>query len=433
MDNKLNFEIPYVEDLPQSWGAIQNRYLFLENKVKVGESFSNYQLLSLTTLGVKEKDINASGGKVPESYENYLAISKNQLIFCLFDLDVSAVFSGISRYNGMITSAYNAYDTTSKINVEYADYWFQYVFTNRYYMMYSKNIRYSVTGQSFKSIYTPVPPLDIQERIVSVLNSKTSKIDKLITNQQKQIEKLKAYKQSLISEVVTKGLNPNVEFKDSGIEWIEKIPLNWDIKPFKVVFKLNKGISITKEDLVDEGVPVINYGEIHSKYGFEFNPLANQLKCINPEVYENANPNTILQKGDFVFCDTSEDLEGSGNFSILNDDQLVVAGYHTIVAKPMIYFDSRYLAYLFTSDYWRIQIRSKVYGIKLYSITQSILKSISLILPPQDDQLRISSFLDSKVNRIERIIEIKKMKINELNNYKKSLIYEYVTGKKEVS
>ena len=141
----------------------------------------------------------------------------------------------------------------------------------------------------------------------------------------------------------------------------------------------------------------------------------------------------ILNKGDFVFCDTSEDLEGSGNFTILNDEQLVAAGYHTIVAKTKIECDSRYLAYLFTSDYWRFQVRSRVYGIKLFSITQSILKTTTLVLPPLDEQLRISSFLDSKIDGFNRIIEILKEKNKNLEEYKKSLIYEYVTGKKEVS
>ena len=138
-----NSGIEWIEGLPETWQEIPNRYLFIDHSVKVGESWKDYQLLSLTTSGVKEKDVNAGGGKVPDSYENYQTVEMGDMIFCLFDLDCSAVFSGLSNYNGMITSAYDVFMPNSKyLNNLYVDYWFQYVFSNRYYKMYSKNIRY---------------------------------------------------------------------------------------------------------------------------------------------------------------------------------------------------------------------------------------------------------------------------------------------------
>ena len=239
MNKKTENITPFIKNIPCGWKLIQNRFLFKEDKKKVGKSFSNYQLLSLTTKGVREKDIN-TGGKVPESYESYQMVRNGQIVFCLFDLDCSAVFSGISNFDGMITSAYNVYDSTNLISNKFADYWFQYIFTNRYYKIYSKNIRYTITNDMFKSILTLVPPHKTQNLIVAILDKKCSQIDNLITNQQQQIEKLKQYKQSLITEVVTKGLDSNVPMKDSGVEWIGEIPEHWEIRKIKYISTIEK-------------------------------------------------------------------------------------------------------------------------------------------------------------------------------------------------
>ena len=213
--------MPFCKLVPIEWSVIPNRYLFIGHSMKVGEKSNEYQLLSLTTNGVKEKDINASGGKVPTSYDNYQTVEKGDMIFCLFDLDCSAVFSGLSSFDGMITSAYDVFKPNEKyIDKHFIEYWFAYVFSNRYYKMYSKSIRYTITSDMFKSILSPVPPIEQQRVIGNLLDQKCTQIDALITNQQKQIEKLKAYKQSLITETVTKGLNPDVPMKDSGLEWV---------------------------------------------------------------------------------------------------------------------------------------------------------------------------------------------------------------------
>lgn len=423
------YESWFSKGFPQIWEVSRVKELISTIR-KEKNKLENTPVLSLTIDGVKLKT-NLNEGMNPETYIGHQLVYPGDLVICLRDLD-GPLLVGISEYYGCTSNLYVVLQFANQ-NLDYYNYIFKTMDFLRVIDDFSYGMRHSYNISQFSQLRLPAPKLCIQDKIVKKLNEVELKIDLLIANQQQQIEKLKEYKQSLISEVVTKGLDPNVEFKDSGIEWIEKIPKNWELIPFKLAFNLNKGISITKDNLVDEGVPVINYGEIHSKYGFEFNPLENPLRCIDNKIFGQANSNTILQKGDFVFCDTSEDLEGSGNFTILNDDQLVVAGYHTIVAKSKINFDSRYLAYLFTSDDWRFQIRSRVYGIKLFSITQAILKNISLILPSYDEQLKISILLDTKVKAIDRTIQIKKAKIDKLAEYKKSLIYEYVTGKKEIS
>lgn len=195
--------IDWIGKIPEHWRLIPNKYLFVETTDKVGKHWASYDLLSLTTSGVKIKDINNIGGKMPDNYEKYLIIKKGQMIFCLFDLDMSAVFAGITTADGMITSAYNAYNATDLINTRFANYFFQFVFINRTYKLYSKNIRYTVTTDVFNSIKTAVPPLGEQKKIADFLDDKCGQIDEITKATREEIETLKQYKQSLIYEYVT--------------------------------------------------------------------------------------------------------------------------------------------------------------------------------------------------------------------------------------
>jgi type I restriction enzyme S subunit len=214
--------------------------------------------------------------------------------------------------------------------------------------------------------------------------------------------------------------------KPSGIEWMEDIPAEWNVKRLGFLFTFGKGLSITKEDLQDEGIPCVNYGEIHSKYGFEVNPAVNHLRCVS-EKYLRTDKKSLLKYGDFLFADTSEDLEGSGNFTYLNSNDKAFAGYHTIILRLREEIDRRYVAYLFDSIFFRTQIRNKVWGIKVYSITQPVLKNAKIILPPPKEQQAIAAFLDAQCAKIDGIIAEMEQQIAILKQYKTSLITEAVT------
>lgn len=193
---------------------------------------------------------------------------------------------------------------------------------------------------------------------------------------------------------------------------------------------MNKGLSITKENLEDNGIPVISYGEIHSKYGFNFDPTKDFVRNV-PESFVQSDKQAILHKGDFVFADTSEDIEGSGNFTCFTGNVTTFAGYHTVILKAKANFNHQYVAYLFDSKIFRSQIQKNVQGIKVFSITQRILKDQWIWLPPIEVQENIVSFLDKKRIIINQMIDNKIAELMELESYKKALIYEYVTGKKE--
>ncbi|TPU91431.1 restriction endonuclease subunit S, partial [Acinetobacter baumannii] len=208
-------------------------------------------------------------------------------------------------------------------------------------------------------------------------------------------------------------------------------PEHWKLLQTRHIFNFGKGLTITKEDLSDEGIPCINYGEIHSKYGFEFNPLDNPLKCVSHDFIES-NKNCLLNEGDFIFADTSEDLEGSGNFSYLNQKSTVFAGYHTIIARPKSGLNHRYLAYMFDSNAYRGQVRTEMKGVKVYSVSQGVLKSRLAWLPPIEEQDQIVKLLDEKTSKIDTLIAKQRELIAKLKNYRTSIISHAVTGKIDV-
>lgn len=409
--------IPFCEYIPDKWQVLQNRYLFCNHSVKVGENYNEYQLLSLTTSGVKKKDINASGGKVPTSYYNYQTVSNGDMIFCLFDLDCSAVFSGLSSFEGMITSAYDVFKPEEKyVDKHYIEYWFQYVFSYRYYKMYSKSIRYTITSDMFKAITTPVPPIEEQRRIGEYLDSKCTQIDALISNAQQQIEKLKAYKQSVITETVTKGLDPDVTMKDSGVEWIGEIPEDWEVTKFGRICKVKSNL-VHPENYPD----YIQIAPDNIEKG-----SGKLLPCQTVKESGVISDNHLFYKGQIIYSKIRPILN---KVTIAPFDGLCSADMYPIETTQ----NYRYVLYYMLSNLFLIQVKMVTENrVKMPKINQEEISQIMTVFPSVEGQNEIVTFLDKKCTQIDSLIAIKQQKIEKLQKYKKSLIYEYVTGKKEV-
>jgi type I restriction enzyme S subunit len=215
-------------------------------------------------------------------------------------------------------------------------------------------------------------------------------------------------------------------YKDSGIEWLGEIPEHWEVNRLKNVFLFCTGLSITKKNLQDKGIPCVNYGEIHSKYGFEVDPNIHPLKCVEKS-YLTTKKKALLSKGDFIFSDTSEDIEGSGNFTYLNSDTQTFAGYHTIVAKLQQKGNYRFIAYLLDSIDFRTQIQNNVAGIKVYSITQGLLKRLNIFFPPPKEQTTIANYLDRKTKAIDKKINLLTQKTAKYKELRKAIINQTVT------
>ncbi|WP_221076057.1 restriction endonuclease subunit S [Agarivorans aestuarii] len=216
------------------------------------------------------------------------------------------------------------------------------------------------------------------------------------------------------------------DYKDACIDWLGAIPEHWMTSKLRYTFSFGKGLTITKENLKDTGVPCVSYGEVHSKYGFEVDPLRHPLKCVDEE-YIQSSPYALLKNGDIVFADTSEDIDGSGNFTQLVSDELVFAGYHTIIARPFDRECCRFYAYLLDSKELRTQIRHAVKGVKVFSITQAILRGVNIWLPPLEERAKIASFLDHETAKIDTLIDKQQQLIELLKEKRQAVISHAVT------
>lgn len=216
------------------------------------------------------------------------------------------------------------------------------------------------------------------------------------------------------------------EMKDSGLDWIAQIPKNWSTNKMKYLFSNGKGLSITKENLIETGLPVINYGQIHSKSNFGTDIKPELLRFVDYS-YQVLYPQCEIFQHDFVFADTSEDYDGCGNCAYKRDDTVLFGGYHSIIMHSIYNEDNRYYAYLFKTDCWRKQLREVASGVKVFSITQKALMNCSLIVPPKDEQKAISDYLDSKCAEYEAIVSDIHQQIENLEEYKRSVIIETVT------
>lgn len=295
------------------------------------------------------------------------------------------------------------------------------------------NVVKILNAQNQGKICCTCPSMSEQEAIAGYLDRKCGAIDETIEKQKSVIEKLKEYKQSIITQAVTKGLDKSAPMKDSGIEWLGQIPQHWEVEKLKTLFSFGKGLSITKDNLTEAGIPVISYGQIHSKSNTG-TQISDELIRYVPETYLENNIQSLVNIGDFIFADTSEDIEGAGNCVFVDKQLTLFAGYHSIILKNKEhdYNLGKYLSYLFKTDLWRIQVRANVNGIKVYSITQKVLKQITALVPSKNEQKQIAEFLDKKCSEIDKTIEDKEKLIEKLVEYKKSLIYECVTGKRRV-
>ncbi len=215
-------------------------------------------------------------------------------------------------------------------------------------------------------------------------------------------------------------------YKDSGIKWFGDIPSHWGVEPFGRHFRYGKGLPITKANLLPEGVAVISYGQIHSKLNTGTAMTEHLVRFVSPE-YLKTNPQSLLKKNDFIFADTSEDVEGSGNCAFNDYPEHIFAGYHTVIARPVDLQFPRYYAYLFQSQSWKSQIQSFVNGVKVYSINKSILKKSSLLFPPLDEQKTIVAFLDKKTKEIDDLVAQVEREIVLLKEYKQAEIARVVT------
>lgn len=417
MRQMKNSGISWVGEIPQDWEIQRNKYIFKIKKDIVLPTKS-YQLLSLTTNGIKEKDEDDTSGKVPENYDGYQIVRKHDLVMCLFDLDCSAVFSGLSYYDGMISPAYKILKIDNSVSDErYYAYWFNYVSSKRYYKQYSKSLRYTLNADEFNRLFSPVPPLEEQQCIADFLDRECERIDKLKADIQAQIDTLEQYKRSVITEAVTHGLNHDVFMKDSGAGWMPIVPQHWRVEKLKY-------------NLCQRSVKNQTDKQVLSLYR-EYGIVPKDSRDDNHNVTsEDVSDYRYVRVGDFV---VNKMKAWQGSVAVSNYEGIVSPAYYVYEFSNNS-FNKKYFHYLIRNKTYTTEFRRLSGGIRegQWDLSSEALENILILIPPLDEQQAIAEYLDHKCAEMEQIISSKKAQLETLDDYKKSLIYEYVTGKKEV-
>jgi|APSaa5957512535_1039671.scaffolds.fasta_scaffold13541_2 type I restriction enzyme, S subunit len=420
-----NVKFTWLEDSPKHWGQKKVKHLFKYSKEKI-ENPEDYPILSLTMRGVKERDVSSNEGQLPDTFNGYSLLKKNQLVFNPMDLISGWVDS--THIEGIISPSYRIIEPLSNdIIIEYYRYYFQKLYKEKVLFPFGEGVHYqyrwglgSVTLMNFPLLY---PSKKEQQQIVSFLDDKTQKIDSLIQQKEKKIELLKEKRTSLINHVVTKGLDSKVEMKDSGVEWIRETPNHWKLLKLWLIIKDTQLGGNYNSSPGFEGVPLMKMGNINRE-------VMNLKKVEYIEKNTSFDEKHILKYGDFLFnTRNSEELVGKVSlwknelqFSLYNSNILKIDYKEEI--------DNHFMNYLFNSNSILSVLKMISKGTTNVSgIYYKDLSKIVVCVPGYKEQQQIVEYLDKQTEEIDTLIQLEQKKIDTLKEYRQSLISEVVTGK----
>lgn len=415
--------VEWIGEIPADWETIKNKYLLKEMYSGGTPSATNDDFYSENGIPfVSISDMSSIGyvrntkkrvSKEGVADKNLKVLPIGTILYSIY-----ATVGAISelKTEATISQAMLALALNKTLNKEYYKYNLsamkKHIFSNA-----NGNTQFNLNAEKVSNFIFVFPPLPTQHRIADYLDDKCAKIDAIIAREQSVIEKLKDYKMSVITEAVTKGLNPNVPMKDSGIEWVGKIPEHWGVTILSSLFREQKN---KNKGLAENNLLSLSYGKIVRK-----NISTNE--GLLPASFESYN---IIEKGHIVFRLTDlQNDKRSLRTGLCKERGIITSAYVTLA--PRVNDSSSYMHYLFYS----YDICKVFYGMGdgvRQSMNYSDLQKICVLRPAIDEQCRIANYLDTKCSKLDRAIDKKQSLINKLTEYKKSLIYEVVTGKKEV-
>ncbi|CZQ99762.1 restriction endonuclease subunit S [Trichococcus ilyis] len=403
--------VEWIGEIPEHWDIKKIKYLLKERNEK-NTPIKTRDILSLSAANgvVPYGEKTGGGNKAKDDVSLYKIAHPKDIVMNSMNIIAGSV--ALSQYHGCVSPVYYMFysdDKDSDIN------YFSNIFQSKEFqrslmglgngilIKHSEKsdklntIRLRIPSEKMKNTLLPVPPLKEQRKIAAMLDEKNAHIDSIISKTKESIEAFKTYKQALITETVTKGLNPDVKMKDSGIEWIGEIPEHWEITKIKNIVKIVNG----KDNVVKDGeIPV--YGSSATPFGFTDKIMHDKETVLLGRKGTIDKPQFI--KEPFWAVDTV---------------------FYTIPKR------NTYLKFFFYCmsgfDY-----KKYTYGSAIPSMSQGILNEIKLPYPILKEQQQIADFLDEKTAHIDSLIANKEKMVQELEAYKKAMIYEYVTGKKEV-
>lgn len=417
--------VEWIGEIPADWSADRLQWHLEEIKVQ-NSPVQSEQVLSLTIESgvIPYEEKGNQGNKAKENYEEYKLAYPDTLVVNSMNVIIGAV--GISKYFGCVSPVYYVFRVTEGTDLRYIYYLFTNVGFQKEMRKYAKGIleiRLRISASDMLKRIIPKPSYEEQCRISDFLDKKCAEIDAVIEKTKATIEEYKKLKQSVITEAVTKGIRGDRPMKDSGIEWIGEIPVEWELSRIKYVsdFEPFSDKCKLKED------SLITYTPMEFiKNGWFINNIV-PLNSISTSL-------TSYQEGDIVMAKVTPCFE-NGNIAIMEN---LSSGFgfgssELFVFRPK-YIDKKYMFYWLRNILFMQMACSTMTGIGgLKRVSSAFVKNCHVHLPPFDEQKVITDYLDKKCAEIDLLITKKTNLLTELENYKKSLIYEYVTGKKECS
>lgn len=415
--------IAWIGNIPSEWEIKKLGNFYTQRNEKVSDK--DFSPLSVTMQGILPQLETAA--KTNDGDNRKLVRVGDFAINSRSDRRGSC---GISPYDGSVSLINTVLCPKGKMNAIFYNWLFHTtMFADEYYK-WGHGIAddlWTTRWSEMKNISVVEPPLSEQQAIASYLDEKCGEIDSLISLQEEMISELQAYKQSVITEAVTKGLAPNVPMKDSGVEWIGMIPEAWDIKRIKFIANIWGRIGFRGykgEDLNKEGIGAITLSPSNMK---SFYMDYSSVTYLSWEKY-NESPEIMIQNGDILFVKTGSSYGKACYVENLPREATINPQILRIVPKN----NQKFLCYFLQTPYIKFETECGVVGGTIPTISQEKIRNMYVISPPISEQQAIASYLDEKTSQIDSLIALKQEKITELKDYKKSIIYEYVTGKKKV-
>lgn len=409
--------VEWIGEIPENWKTVKVKQAFVRKNEKAKQE--NPVILSLARTGVKVRDVSTNEGQVAESYYNYNPVSVGDLLLNPMDL-YSGANCSISDVEGVISPAYVNLRSRNGYYSKFYDYYFKVQYWMMVLFAHGKGVsfdnRWTLNNETLMNFPIVSPDYDTQRRIADFLDDKCGKIDRYIEKQQQIIDKLKEYKQAVITEAVTKGLNPDVPMKDSGIEWIGMIPEHWEVKKFGY-------IATVKANLVHPNAygdyPQVSSENIEKSTG-------RLLKCKTVNDVGVISDNHLFFKGQILYSKIRPALNKA---CIAPFDGLCSADIYPIETME----NTEFVLFSILSESFLEQVRTLTETrVKMPKINQNELSGIISCVPPLDEQNKIVAYINRKMKLIDLVLVKKERILEKLTEYKKSLIYEAVTGKMEV-
>ena len=420
--------IEWIGEIPVDWSMKRVKHIFTRKNEKAMQE--NPTILSLARDGVKVRDISNNEGQIAESYYNYNPVEEGDLLLNPMDL-YSGANCSISKVQGVISPAYINLKANTGVNPDFYDYYFKVQYWLMAFFSYGKGVsydnRWTLSAEALMNY--PVVDLSYEEQCkrADYLDRKCSQIDAIIARQQEVIEKLKAYKLSVITEAVTKGLNPDVPMKDSGVEWIGDIPEDWEVSKLKFMGHFVNGYAFPSNSFTTDGVRVMKIANIQP---MEISWIDESY--VDVSEYDKL-PTYRVEQGDLVFALTRPIINGGIKVAIFDGKEKVLLNQRNAMFKGLSRVLPRWMYYVMQNQMYVQKFALYIDGTgQQPNISTNEISQIEIPIPPIEVQQQVIMKLNEVMASIEKLTLLKERTIKQLSDYKKSLIYEVVTGKKEM-